>query len=189
MKATLILGAAALALAACDNAPNIDEKNASVGDVAAQVRKASGSGRFVRPGEWQSQMTMEEFNIPGMPPEMVDKMKSAAAQTRQNEFKTCLTAEDVEQPEGKFFTGNDQCRYDHFTMGDGKIDAAMRCPSGKATTQVMTMQGTYGPDQYQMRMTMKAEGPSGPAAGMTMKMRVEAHRIGECSAKDKVAAN
>jgi len=183
MKAIVGIAACALALAACNRSPSIDAKNASVDEVAAKVRAASGSGSFVRPGEWQSNMTIDAFDIPGMPPEMVKRMKSAAAQNQQHEFTSCLTAEDVKQPKGKFFTGNEQCRYDHFTMGGGKIDAAMRCPSGQGMTQVMTMQGTYSPDQYQMRMTMKGEGVSGPVAGMTMQMRVNSKRIGECPAK------
>ena len=47
------------------------------------------------------------------------------------------------------FTGKDNgnCRYDHFTMGGGKFDAAMRC-EGQAAAQEMTMamNGTYSPD-------------------------------------------
>lgn len=184
----LLIAACVAALAACNNSPNIDEKNASVDEVAARVREASGSGSFVRPGKWQSNVTIEAFDIPGMPPEAVKRMKSAVAQNRQHDFTTCLTPEDVKQPKGKFFTGNDQCRYDHFTMGGGKIDAAMRCPSGNGMTQVMTMQGTYSPEQYMMRMTMKGEGVSKPVSGMNMQMRVDSRRIGECSAKDALAS-
>ena len=66
-----------------------------------------------------------------MPPEAAAQVKQAMAKNGSHEFTTCLTEEDVKQPKGKFFTGNEQCRYDHFTMGDGQIDAAMRCPSGQ----------------------------------------------------------
>lgn len=184
MTRLLLIAALIMPIAACNRSPSIDEKNASVDEVAAKVRAASGGGNFVRPGEWQSNVTIEAFEIPGMPPEAVKRMKSLAAQNKQNDFKTCLTVEDVKQPKGKFFTGNEQCRYDHFTMGGGKIDAAMRCPSGQGMTQVMTMQGTYSPDEYQMHMTMKGEGVSGPVAGMKMQMRVQSKRIGECTADD-----
>lgn len=182
MTKTILMLACALPLAACDNSPKINEKNASVDEVAAKVRAASGSGSFVRPGEWQSTVVIEQFDVPGMPPQAVEHMKSAVAQNRQHSFKTCLTPEEVKQPRGKFFTGNEQCRYDHFTMGDGKIDAAMRCPAGQGMTQKMTMTGTYGPERYDMRMTMKGEGVDGPAGKMTMRMRVESNRIGECKA-------
>ena len=68
-------------------------------------------------------------------------------------------------------------------MGDGKIDAKMRCSAGGGT-QLMTMAGTYGPDQYQMRMTTQIDpGKAAAAIGaMTMKMQVEGKRIGDCDA-------
>lgn len=182
MSRLILLLTCALPISACDNSPSINEKNASVEDVAAKVRAASGNEGFVRPGKWQSNVTIEAFEVPGMPPEAVKRMKSAVAQNQQQGFTTCLTPEDVKQPKGKFFTGNEQCRYDHFTMGNGKIDAAMRCPSGEGMTQVMTMKGTYSPEEYTMRMTMKGEGVSKPVSGMNMQMRVDSKRIGECSA-------
>lgn len=188
MTRMILILALALPLAGCNSGPDIDEKNASVEDVAAKVRAASGNRGFVRPGEWQSQVTIESFEIPGMPPEAVKQMRSAVAQNQQQDFSSCLTQEDVEQPKGKFFTGNEQCRYDHFTMGDGKIDAAMRCPAGQGMTQVMTMAGTYSPETYDMRMTMTGEGADGPAGKMKMAMRVQSKRVGECKPQaDKTA--
>lgn len=180
MIKTILFLACILPLAACNSAPEINEKNASVDEVAAKVRAASNSGNFVRPGEWQSKVVIERFDIPGMPPEAVSQMRAAVAQNQQHSFNTCLTPEDVKQPKGKFFTGNEECRYDHFTMGNGKIDAAMRCPSGEGMTQLMTMTGTYGAEHYDMHLTMKGSGVEGPAANMVMKMRVESARVGEC---------
>jgi hypothetical protein len=46
----------------------------------------------------------------------------------------------------------------------------------------MEMAGTYEPDSYQMTMNMASKGSS-PMETMNMKMRVDAKRIGECSAK------
>jgi len=180
MQKAVIIAIGLAALGACNKGPTVNEKNASVDEVAAKVRAANGSEGFVKPGEWQSHVTIESFDIPGMPPEAVKQMRSAIAQNRQQDFTSCLTEEDAKQPRGKFFTGNDECRYDHFTMGNGKIDAAMKCASGQGMTQVMTMKGTYSPTSYDMRMTMKGEGVSGPASGMTMQMRVDSKRIGEC---------
>lgn len=186
MNKIILLLAVATPLAACGGSPQISEENASVGDVAAKVREASASGRFVRPGEWKSRSTIEEFEIPGMPKAQLEQMKQLVARNQQD-FTTCLTAEDVEQPKGKFFTGNEQCRYDHFRMGDGRIDAEMRCPSGQGMTQVLKMTGTYSPERYDMQMSMTGEGGEGPAATMRMKMKVQSERVGECKAE--VAAN
>lgn len=176
----LVVALAALALAACGK--QVSEKNASVEEVAQKVRAANGGEGFVRPGEWQSHVTIEQFEVPGMPREAAKRMQSAIAQSRQQGFKTCLTPEDVKQPKGKFFTGNEDCRYDQFAMGRGKIDASLRCPGGDGMTQIMTMAGTYSPDRYEMRMTMHGEGAQQPARGVSMQMRVESRRIGECPA-------
>jgi len=96
-----------------------------------------------------------------------------------------LDSDFMRKPGPDFFTGNKSCRYDHFTMGDGKIDGRMRCTAGGGT-QVSTMTGTYGPDVYRMAMTTAMENPSGsPAGGMdglTMKLSVEGKRIGDCDA-------
>jgi hypothetical protein len=67
-------------------------------------------------------------------------------------------------------------------MGDGKIDAVMKCSEGGAT-QTMTMAGTYSGDSYKMGMTMESAGGASQA-GIRMKMRVDAKRIGACREKE-----
>lgn len=176
------LGITAIAaLAACNKQPEVKARNASVAEVAEKVRKAGGSENFVRPGMWESKVTIEQFDVPGMPPEMAGRMKTMMAQNQEHGFKTCLTPEDVKKPKEDFFAGKDnQCRYDRFTMGGGKIDAVMRCGKG----QTMQMAGTYSPDAYQMQTSMKMAPDKGDAAsGMNMQMRVEARRVGECTGK------
>lgn len=167
-------------LTACGSEPDVDARNASVEEVADQVRQASGSDRFIRPGKWLSTVTFEEMTAPGMPPGAEEQMKSMMGAGQS--YESCLTEEQVARPDEDFFAGsNNQCRYDHFTMGGGKIDARMRCGEGDIS-QVMAMDGTYSPDSYQMRMTTSLEGAPEPASGMTMRMRVDAKRVGECDA-------
>lgn len=170
----LLIGAV-VALSACGPEPSVNETNASVEEVSEKVREASREQGLIRPGKWQSTVTIEEMSVPGMPPETAQRMQAMLEQSRSAEV--CLTEEQAKKPNA-FFAGNDQCRYDHFTMRGGKIDAAMRCSSGEAT-QVMEMEGTYSPTSYNMRMMSKTEGgPAGQA--MTMQMRVESKRVGEC---------
>ena len=178
----IAIGCGMLALAACNQSPQVHEENASVEDVAAKVRQATGDGQFIRAGQWKSTSAIEEMSVPGLSAEESARMKQVMAKAGSHEFTTCLTEEDVKQPQGKFFTGNEQCRYDHFTMSRGKIDAAMRCQSPEGGTQVMTMAGTYSPDSYEMRMEMKGEAAPGAPGAMTMRMRVSSKRTGECKA-------
>lgn len=188
-RSTLLLAGSILALGACNPGPQVHEENASVDEVAAKVRQATGGARFIRAGEWKSTGTIEEMTIPGMSEAESARMKQTMAKSGIHEFSTCLTEEDVKQPEGKFFTGNDQCRYDHFTMSGGKIDAAMRCAAPGGGTQVMTMKGDYSPESYNMRMEMKTSAAPGTAGAMTMRMRVDSRRVGACKPGSQAAAS
>ena len=178
MKRFVIAIACALPLAGCNSEPEVRAENASVGEVAEKVAEAGRGESFVRPGKWQSRFEIEKFEIPGAPPEAADAMRSMAHRAQVNE--SCLTPEQAKRPKEDFFAGEGKnCRYERFTMGNGKIDAVMKC-SSQGMAQTMAMQGTYGPDAYQMRMSMDAKAGSGPPGGMTMTMRVDAKRIGEC---------
>ena len=180
-----LLLACALPLAGCNNSPQVDKENASVAEVQKEIAKASASDKFVRAGLWESKVTIEEMEMPGMPAEMQGHMKEMMAQRQTDGYQSCLTEEEVKRPKEDFFAGNNNnCRYDHFTMGGGKIDAAMRC-GDKGATQVMTMKGDYTPDSYNMQMSMNAKGGDGPESGMSMRMRVDAKRIGQCTGKEK----
>lgn len=168
-------------LAACGSKPAVEEKNASVEDVAEKVREVSSDGGFISPGQWESTVTIEDVNMPGLPPSAAEQMKKMVA---QNQVTTsCLTAEEVKKPQPGFFGGNDKCRYDHFTMGSGKIDAEMHCTQN-GTTQVMQMAGTYSPQAYTMQMTSSSNGAPTAQGNMTMKMKVNARRVGDCTGKE-----
>lgn len=168
-------------LSACGRSePDVDARNASVAEVAEQVRGASKEAGFIRPGKWLSRITLEDVSAPGVPEQVRDQMKGMMA--GQKAYESCLTPEQAKRPNEDFFTGAESnCRYDHFRMGDGKIDAKMQCKQG-GVTQVMELDGSYSPDSYQMRMTTNTAGAAGAVAGMSMKMRVDSKRVGECGA-------
>ncbi len=172
-----------LLLAACDSGPSVTATNASVEEVAGKVEAARKDNDFLRPGKWLTKGSIDELIVPDMPAELAARMKQSGRDMPGTE--TCITAADAAKPNADFFTGNKSCRYDHFTMGGGKIDARMRC-SAAGGTQVSTMTGAYDRDSYRMAMTTAMENPSGGApsgmAGMTMKLSVEGKRIGDCDA-------
>jgi hypothetical protein len=169
-------------LCACSRSePDVDARNASVAEVAEQVRGATDEPGFIRPGKWLSSVIMEDVSAPGMPAQVREEMQGMLA--GHQAYESCLTPEQAKRPKEDFFAGKDNsCRYEHFTMGGGKIDARMRC-SREGMTQLMELHGAYSPDTYQMRMETKAEGGPRQVAGMTMRMRVDAKRVGECEAK------
>jgi len=181
MKHMLLMAGGIVALAACNKSPTVNAKNATPEEVAKKVQASGLDQSMVEPGLWRSKVTIEKFDMPGMPPEMTQRMKSMMAEHQEHSSQNCLTAEDVKRPKEDFFAGkNNECRYDHFTMGSGKIDAAMHCGGKHGESQIMQMAGTYSPESYQMQTSMKMEGGSTPQGAMAMTMRIEANRVGEC---------
>ena len=176
----LLIAAIVLPLAACGSGADVNEKNASVEEVAEKVREASDDDGLVNPGKWVSTVKIENVDLPGMPAEAAEQMKQMIAQTHTNE--SCVTPEEAKQPKGDFFGGNENCRYDHFKMGNGKIDAQMRCEQD-GVSQVMKMDGTYSPDAYSMRMTSTMNSGA-PGGNMSMQMKVDAKRTGPCTGNE-----
>ena len=88
---------------------------------------------MIEPGLWQSKVTVEEMSIPGLPPEYAEKMKQTMAEHRNEASSHCVTAADVKKPKEDFFGADKSCRYEHFTMGGGKIDIAMVCKQEGST--------------------------------------------------------
>ncbi len=178
IRYAIVLLASALALAACGEERDVEARNASVEEVANQVREASSAEDFIRPGKWLSQVTYEEMTAPGMPAEVTERMQRMMGQ--EESYESCLTEDEAQRPREDFFAGQSNlCRYDHFSMGGGSIDAQMRCSQGELT-QLIEMDGTYSPESYQMRMATRMEGGPEMASRMTMRMRVDAKRVGEC---------
>ena len=175
-------------LAACDSGPSVTATNASLEEVADKVEAARQDSNFLRPGKWLTKASVDEISVPGMPAELAAQMKQRGRDMPGTE--SCITEADRRKPNADFFTGNKTCKYDHFSMGGGKIDGRMRCGAGGGT-QLTAMTGTYAPDSYAMALSTvmenPAQGASAGMAGMTMKLSVEGKRIGECDAATAVA--
>ena len=169
------------ALAACNKSPDISVKNASVGEVAEKVREAAAGQTLVDPGRWESKVTVLDVEAPGLPPQYAQQMKQTVAKVQGGTVATCLTEADIKKPHENFFAGRSKnCRYDHFTMSGGTIDAKMSCAAGeRGATMSMTINGTYSAENYEATMTMDSAG-GGRMSGMKMKSRTESHRVGEC---------
>jgi hypothetical protein len=184
MKRAVFLIACMLPLAACNKGPDVDVKNASVDEVAEKVRQAGGDGGFIEPGKWQTKISLLNIEVPGMPPQVAQQMKQSMAKIQENSFNTCLTEADVRRPKEDFFAGkNNDCRYDHFTMSGGKIDAALKCEAKSSGTMTMAINGTYSRDAYEATVAMDMSGGPG-GKGMKMKSHSESRRVGACTGNE-----
>jgi hypothetical protein len=121
------------------------------------------------------------MNMPGLPAQYADKMKEEMAKTRSHSSSHCITAADVRKPKEDFFGADKSCKYQHFTMGGGKIDISMVCGEERMT-QTTSMAGSYTPTTYSMDMSTRGSG--GEGSGMSMKMHVDAQRVGECTGQE-----
>jgi len=183
MKYAAYALASVLCLTACNKGPEVNLKNASANQVSDAVKQSGvmTSDSMVQPGLWESKVTVQEMNIPGMPAQYADKMKQSMAEHRNQASRHCIKPEDVKKPKEDFFGADKSCKYDHFTMGGGKIDVAMVCHQ-EETTQNMNIKGSYTPTSYSIDTSMTGSG--GEQQGMSMKMHVDSQRVGECTGKD-----
>ncbi len=180
-----LLAAAALGVTACDRGPDVNLTNATPAEVAKAMKDSGVTRSMVRPGKWSSTVSVLEMNSPGMPPDMQAEMKARLGQPRTVE--ACLTADQVDNPERMIGNVPASCKYDRYTMGDGKMNGTMRCEQN-GMIQQMTVAGTYEDDSYSLTIDNKTSVPANavpgqPAGTMAMKMKVESRRLGECDTK------
>jgi len=173
-----VLAIGTLALGGCGKSDKIEAKNESVESVAEKVAKSD-----IRPsaGRWESSMKIVKLDLPGMPAEMKGAMEGQLGKV--NTSVSCLTKEDTEKSDEDFFKPPEAsgCKYNSFSMGDGKIDADMTCKDENGS-QDMKMSGTYGADAYAMKVN--SDGNMG-GQQMSMEMQIESKRVGDCDGSEK----
>lgn len=183
MKHAVCVVASVLCLSACNKGPTVELHNASGNQVAKAVA-ASGmmnSDTMIEPGLWETKATYSEMNIPGLPPQYAEKMKQSMAEAREKPSHHCITEADVKKPKEDFFGADKDCKFQHFTMGGGKMDIAMVC-NREGSTQTMNMSGNYTPTTYSLDMAMNASG--GQESGMSVKGHIDSHRVAaQCTDK------
>lgn len=177
-----VLATATLGLAGCNKGPEVDLTNATPAEVAKAMKDSGATRTMVSPGKWSSTVAVLEMNSPGMPAEMQAMMKQRIGQPQTVE--ACLTAEQVDNPERMLGQIPASCRYDRYTMGNGKMDGKLRCETN-GMKQEMSVVGNYSKDQYSITIDNKTSIPAGALPGgqagtMSMKMKVDSKRLGEC---------
>jgi len=175
----LIVCTATLALAACNRGPTVTATNASAAEVSAKVAAATGNGEMVQPGRWEGTTTIEEMKMPLLP--AAQQATLAGKMGKSDKIVSCVTPEEAKANKA-FFTGNNDksCKYDHFAMSGGKLDAQMSC-SEQGRSMSATMTGTYSANRYHMEMASNTTAAKdNPYGTMSMKVMVDAQRVGEC---------
>ena len=170
-------------IAACGSEPDVKMENASVAEVAEEMRQA-GAAKSLNPGKWEHKIDLIEFDMPGMSP--AEKSVIQNAIDRVQRYEHCLTPEQAAKPSEDFFTqANQNCRFEHYEWANGKIDMKMNCTTAEGQ-MTMVQTGRYGADAFSTAMTQTTS--AGGTQHMSIKAKVEARRIGDCDGKEQAEA-
>jgi hypothetical protein len=169
--ATGLAVTALVALAACGKSGDSAGGNAAGSGGAAVA--AGGGG--IKPGMYE---TTTEMKMSGLPPSMAKAMEGTKTTARN-----CVTPEEANHPSGELFSGEKKegCESKDNVFAAGRIRGTMVC-KGKSPGQgvsTISMDGTYGSDNYDVRMamTMSNEGREVKMEGHTV-----GRRVGDCPA-------
>jgi len=169
MMRTLTI-AASLAAAACSS-------ESGNGNSANETRDTGGqivNSIQMNPGRWKSKIQVADAVVDGMAP---DELARAKEETNGQVHTMCLTAKDLANPAEEIFsTGSAQCKYDHFTMKNGKIDAFMRCDSPEGS-ETITMKGAFEATRYRLETVATVTGKQ----NSRMTMLVDGEYLGACT--------
>ena len=145
----------------------------------AAVLATATTAAAIEPGKWETTGRTVDFDMalpPGVPAGMMDMVKKQMV-GKDYSSTQCITRDDLQNaPEKMFRQSEGQCRYDRFSMADGKLDAVATCKM-QGTTMRMTMTGTHSANAYSTRMTMAGDGQMGR---MTIVSEGSGKRIGDC---------
>jgi hypothetical protein len=126
--------------------------NAAAGNTAAPAGgSAPAATAQLNPGEWE---TAVEMKMTGMPPEVAKAMAGQKIVTRH-----CLTPEKAAKPSGDLFSGKPQqgCERKDWAMSGGRVHGALACKDPRGGSSTVTMDGQYGGDSFDVRMSFAGE--------------------------------
>ncbi|HUD28632.1 MAG TPA: DUF3617 domain-containing protein [Novosphingobium sp.] len=178
----IIAGFAALALAlALAGCGSKDEAGDGAPKSTEQVKQEAAKLVRPEPGEYRQVVEITRMEVPGMPAEAAEQMKSAMKATQEGTF--CLTKADADRGFKDMFNdvgkGN-QCTYSRFDVDGGTLDAQMECQSQQQGKATMKMNGTVSEQGSDITVAMDTTGGPPPMGTMKMTMHMTTTRLGDC---------
>ena len=126
-----------------------DDEDSVAGESAAEVAAAMSKGRVasLKPGLWESKLTVKEIAVPGVASGRKEKM--VARVEKNGTHERCLSAKEAKAPPADLFVKNAQeCRYSHFEVVGGKATIALSCRMASVGAIDMDLSGPITPDAY-----------------------------------------
>jgi Protein of unknown function (DUF3617) len=145
--------------------------------IALPLILAAAPAPPLMPGAWEETLVYALDSVNGSP-DLAVRMQGALPNPEPSQ--SCLTASDLQSPQGIFLAGAEQsCRFQRFTMADGKIDATGDCSDGHGQTMHVSGSGTYSATGYDFSFT--GTGQAGRLA-LVFRGRDSGRRVGVCTA-------
>lgn len=182
MRLPLVLLAATLA-AACNKETDVDLTNATPEQVANAMKESGIASDMRQPGLWATTMTVTDMQVPGMPPEMVERMKQTLGAGQRQEV--CVTQAEIDKLDSFIGQNNANCTFNSYKVGGGKIAGKATCKPTPEVTQTMTMSGSYTKTTSDMTMTSELTGGPAQMNGTKTTMNVKSERVGDCPSQPK----
>lgn len=143
--------------------------NVSANEVANQLAQVS-----IEPGLWETTSEITSVSAPQLPYEVRRRMIGPRPSARG-----CIAPGQA----GGLIAGR-ACRYSSFSIREGRLVGRMTCPDpALPRPTIATMEGRYGPRHYAFTMRMETAMPDG--AAMTLQIRGQGRRIGDCPTEEE----
>jgi hypothetical protein len=189
MRATIVLAAAALALAGCQSAEEkraaetgeIEVTNAPT-DQVSKLIKAAAPKTAVKPGLWKATLRIETVDVgPGADNakqlELAKRLERDATECKTAEQLKPFDIEKLEKAAGK-------CTFIRYVAKGGKVDAKVQCTKPDAPATAILINGTSSAAGFDVGIENRT-GVAGQPGYSLVRMRSTGTRVGECATPAK----
>ena len=123
----------------------------------------------MRPGQWQFQMNVTSFDMPGAPPQVAESVRKSSTTGR------CITPAEAATGPLEMMKNRDRCKITRQSTDAEKLDAVLVCerPDGTIT---QTITGNIAPTKFTMNIAVETTGQK----AMKMTTVTTGEWVGDC---------
>ncbi|WP_395328818.1 DUF3617 domain-containing protein [Novosphingobium sp. BL-8H] len=173
----------ALVLAACGSKDQnkAGESPSGAAKSMDEVKQEAAQLQRPKPGQYTQKVEITKMDVPGMPSEAAEQMKTMMAKGQVNQF--CLTQAEADKGYRDMFDNigkGRECSYSRFDVDGGRLDAQMDCKSNDQGRAVIQLAGTVTAEGSDVTVQMDMSGGPAPTGEMKMAMHMTTQRVGDC---------
>lgn len=187
MRATIVLGTAALVLAGCQSAAEkhaaetgeIEVANAKTDEVS-KLLKAAAPKTAAKPGLWKAELRIEAVDVgPGGD----NAQQLRLAKSLERSATECKTAEQLKPFDiAKLEKAAGECSFIRYVAKGGKVDAKIQCSKPNAPVTTILINGATSTTGFDVAIE-NLTGVAGQPGYSQVRMRSTGTRVGECPAQ------